>query len=201
MRTGINLALIALIGLLVWVLIDSIREPIKFKAEKERRKTAVVDRLVQIRGLQDIYRDVTGEFASDFDSLRQVIQTGKVQKISVFGDPDAKDATDAIRYDTTFEAAMVSVRQFEENMKMEINLDSISYVPFSKKGAQFDIWADTLTYQSTLVNVVEVSTTWKEFMGPFASNRYRKYDDNYDPSAPLKFGDRNAPNTSGNWER
>ncbi len=186
--------------MLVWVLISSIREPIKFKAEKERRKTAVVDRLVQIRGLQEIYREVTGEFASDFDSLRYVMETGKVMKISVFGDPDAKDAADQIRYDTIFENAMVSVKELEENLEMSIPFDSLSYVPFST-GSKFSIWADTLTYQSTLVNVVEVATTWKDFMGPFASDRYRKYDDNYDPSAPLKFGDRNAPNTSGNWER
>ena len=200
MRTGINLALIALIGLLIWVLIGSIREPIKFKAEKEKRKTAVVDRLVQIRGLQDIYRDVTGGFAPSFDTLRQVLETGKVKKISVFGDPDAKDAVDQIRYDTTYESAMVSVQQLEKNLNTKVNFDSLSYVPYGKS-AQFEIWADTLTYQSTLVNVVEVSTTWNDFMGPFASNRYRKYDDSYDPSASLKFGDRNAPNTSGNWER
>ena len=200
MRTGISLALIVLIGLLVWVLISSIREPIEFKAEKERRKTAVVDRLVQIRGLQEIYREVTGKFASDFDSLKYIMETGKVMKISVFGDPDAKDAADQIRYDTTYEDAMISVKQLEQNLDMSIGFDSLSYVPFSQ-GSQFSIWADTLTYQSTLVNVVEVGTTWKDFMGPFASDRYRKYDDNYDPAAPLKFGDRAAPNTSGNWER
>lgn len=194
MRLGINLALIALIGLLVWVLISSIREPIKFQNEKDRRKTAVVDRLMDIRQAQELYRDVTGQFAPRFDTLAQVLREGKIQTISVFGDPDATDGTETIRYDTTYESAMVSVEKYE------INLDSLEYVPFSK-GAKFDIWADTLTYQSTLVNVVEVGTTWKEFMGPFADSRYRKYDDTYDPSARIKFGDRYAPNTSGNWER
>lgn len=195
MRLGINLFLMAIVALLVWVLIDSIREPIKFQAEKDKRKTAVVDRLVQIRNAQELYRDVTGQFAPRFDTLVQVLQEGKIQRISVFGDPDATDGSaDAIRYDTTYEAAMVSVE------KLGINLDSLSYVPFSNN-ATFEIWADTLTYQSTLVNVVEVGTTWKDFMGPFADARYRKYDDNYDPAARLKFGDRLAPNTSGNWER
>ncbi len=194
MRLGINLALIALIGLLVWVLIDSIREPINFKAEKEKRKTAVVDRLVQIRMAQELYREVTGEFAPSFDTLNQVLQTGKIQTISVFGDPDANGGEEIIRYDTTYVAALQAAQD------KGIKVDSLPFVPYSS-GAKFSIWADTLTYQSTLVNVVEVATTWKEFMGPFGSTRYRKYDDSYDPSAALKFGDRYAPNISGNWER
>lgn len=194
MRLGINLALIALIGLLVWVLIDSIREPIKFQNEKNRRKTAVVDRLMDIRQAQELYREVTGQFAPRFDTLAQVLREGKIRTISVFGDPDATGGTEIIRYDTTYESAMVSVEKYE------ISLDSLEYVPFST-GAKFDIWADTLTYQSTLVNVVEVGTTWNEFMGPFADARYRKYDDSYDPGARIKFGDRYAPNISGNWER
>ena len=108
MRLGINLLLIALIGLLVWVLINSIREPIKFKAEKEKRKTAVVDRLVQIRQAQELYRDVTGGFAPTFDTLKQVLETGEIPTISVFGDPDATDQTEAIRYDTIFVAAVIA---------------------------------------------------------------------------------------------
>lgn len=194
MRLGINIALVALIGLLVWVLIDSIREPIKFKAEKEKRKTAVVDRLVQIRMAQELYREVTGEFAPTFDTLNQVLETGQIRTISVFGDPDANGGEEIIRYDTTYMAAMDAAKE------KGIRVDSLSYVPYSD-GAKFTIWADTLTYQSTLVNVVEVATTWQEFMGPFGDARYRKYDDSYDPTAALKFGDRYAPNIAGNWER
>ena len=46
MRIAINLILIALTAFLVWVLISSIREPIKFKAEKERRELAVIEKLM-----------------------------------------------------------------------------------------------------------------------------------------------------------
>ncbi|NNE27785.1 MAG: hypothetical protein HKN09_13145 [Saprospiraceae bacterium] len=58
-----------------------------------------------------------------------------------------------------------------------------------------------MTYQSTLVSVVEVGTRWKEFMGEYGSIRYAKYDNSYDPNRMLKFGDMSAPNLTGNWER
>ena len=82
---------------------------------------------------------------------------------------------------------------------MELDLATLSKVPYTD-GRDFSISADTLTYQSTLVNVVEVGTLRKDFMGKYADARYAKYDDSYDPMSVLKFGDMNSPNTSGNWE-
>ena len=79
-------------------------------------------------------------------------------------------------------------------------MDSLRYVPYTD-GKAFEIAADTMTYQSTLVNIVEVGTRWKNFMGKYASTNYSKYDNSYDPNRMLKFGDMNAPNLAGNWER
>ena len=83
---------------------------------------------------------------------------------------------------------------------MGINLDSLRFVPYGS-GTTFNIQADTITYQSTLVNVVEVGIPRFKFMGPYADKRYATYDDSYDPNKPLKFGTMNAPNLAGNWER
>lgn len=193
MRLIINLILVVLIFGLIWVLYSSISEPIAFKAELERRKDAVVERLMQVRAAQELYRDVTGRFANDFDTLNQVLQTGKIQVISVYGDPDDPSNTEAIRYDTTYEAAMDKVES------LGLNLDSLRYVPYSTS-AKFSIQADTLTYQSSLVNVVEVGTPYKTFMGPYASPHFARYDNTYDPEMTIKFGNMSAPNTSGNWE-
>lgn len=194
MRLIINLVLVALIAVLIWVLYSSISEPIAFQSEYEKRMDAVTGRLMQIRSAQELYRDVTGKFANSFDSLEYTIKNGKVQVVSVYGDPDDPSNTDAIRYDTTYESAL-------EKAKMaEINLDSLRYVPFGS-GSEFNIQADTVTYQQTLVNVVEVGIPTKNFMGPYADARFSRYDSNYDPNFVVKFGNMNTPNTSGNWER
>ena len=200
MRLIINLVLVALVFFLIFVLYDSINEPIEFQNEKDRREGAVINRLTDIRKAQELYREVHGEYAKDFDSLISTMRNGKIPVVKVIGDPDDPTNTDAIRYDTTLVPAMEYFSQYEETMKRKINLDSLKYVPFTK-GQVFTVQADTLTYQSTLVNVVEVGTPRTEFMGPYADVRFKRYDASYDPNKVIKFGTMSAPNLSGNWER
>ena len=194
MRLIINLVLVLLSFVLVWVLINSIREPIKFQAEKDKRENAVVERLMEIRQAQELYRSVTGNFANSFDSLNYILKTGKIATISVFGDPDDPSNANNITFDTTYSDAMIKVNEFG------INLDSLPYVPYGK-GVIFEIQADTITYQSTLVNVVEVGIERSKFMGPWADPRFARYDSSYKPGKKIKFGNMTAPNLAGNWER
>ncbi len=194
MRLVTNLILLGIVAGLAYLLVDSIREPIKFKSQVEKRKSAVVDRLIQIRKAQDVYRSITGGFAHTFDTLQLVLENGEVPTVKVIGDPDDPTNMDNVTYDTSYEKAMVSI----ENMG--INLDSLRYVPYGV-GEEFDIAADTLTYQKTVVNVVEVKTSYNKFMGMYSDPKYARYDNGYDPNAVIKFGNMNAPNTSGNWER
>ncbi len=200
MRLIINLVLVALVFFLIFVLYDSINEPIEFQNEKDRREGAVINRLTDIRKAQELYREVHGEYAKDFDSLISTIRNGKIPVVKVIGDPDDPTNTDAIRYDTSFVPAMDYYTEYETTMKRTINLDSLRYVPFTK-GQQFMVQADTTTYQSTLVNVVEVGIPRTQFMGPYADVRFKRYDANYDPNKVIKFGNMSTPNLSGNWER
>jgi len=194
MKLVINLLLLLLIGVLIWVLIGSIREPIEFRAEKTRRERVVVDKLIEIRTAQELYRSITGNFAPNFDTLKQVLSTDSFRIIQVFGDPDDPNNTEAIRYDTIYRRSADSIAF------LGMNLDSLRFVPYGG-GEAFSIQADTLTYQSTMVQVVEVSVPRKIFMGKYADKKFARYDNSYDPESVLKFGDMNAPNLSGNWER
>jgi len=184
-----------MIGGLGYLLVNSIQEPIKFKEVKDRRQDAVVDKLITIRKMQEFYRDIeNGSFAGSFDSLTHVLRTGKFRNIKVVGDPDDPNFTGEITYDTTYSNAIDTVKA------LGINLDSLQFVPYGG-GATFEIMADTLTYQSTLVNVVQVGTKYQNFMGTFADPKYARYDNSYKPGKLLKFGDMTKPNLSGNWER
>lgn len=193
MRLVINLILAAVIIGLVWVLIQSIREPIAFNAERTKREQAVISKLMEIRKAQELFRDIKGGFAPTFDSLKYVLRNDSFTIVQVFGDPDDPNFTGEITYDTSYFPAIRTVDS------LNINLDSLQFVPFGL-GETFDIAADTLTYQSTLVNVVEVGTRRKVFMGPYADPRYAKYDKSYEPESVIKFGSLTAPNLSGNWE-
>ena len=193
MKLIISLVLAAVIGFLGYLLYLNIREPIAFQQVKNSREDVVVDKLKEIRTAQEIYRDITGMFAGDFDSLAYVLKTDSITFENIMGDPDDPTNSNFIRT-ITKTPAIDSIRS------LGINLDSLRYIPFTE-GEQFNISADTMTYQSTLVNVVEVGTRWKTFMGRYGSGKYSKYDNSYNPNKMLKFGDMNAPNLTGNWER
>ena len=193
MRIIINVILTAAILGLLYMLYTSIAEPISFKNSYDKRKQAVVDRLIQIRQVQECYRGITGEFAPSFGDLESVMKTGVFKIVQVFGDPD--DPTNkTLRYDTLRRPAIDSMKI------LGINVDSLKYIPYAN-GATFDISADTMTYQKTLVPIVQVGTTYDKFMGKFADAKYARYDSGYEPTAAIKFGDMSKPNTSGNWER
>jgi uncharacterized protein with FMN-binding domain len=199
MRVVINLVLFVIICSLVWVLYNSIREPIAFNTEKDKREQAVTDRLKSIRLAQDLFRQITGDgYAPNFDTLVTTLKTGNIMTISVLGNPDDPDDP-TITYDTIYTPAIEKIAELNKINTFKIKLDSLGIIPFSG-GKTFQIAADTITYQQTLVNVLEVKTLKADFMGAFASKKYARYDANYDPNSFLKFGDMNAPNLTGNWE-
>ncbi|MCB0661797.1 MAG: hypothetical protein KDC24_03575 [Saprospiraceae bacterium] len=195
MRIAVNLVIILIIGFLAYMLIGSIREPIKFMEEKDKREKAVIDKLRKIRTLEEHYRGITGEFAGNFDSLKHVLRTGSFKLIKVIGDPDDPEGGDNVTYDTSYRKAIDSLK----TLGLIAGLDSIQYIPYSN-GKSFNIAADTTTYQSTLVQVVEVGASRKDYMGPYADDRFKKYDNNYDPRKIVKFGSLSSPNLAGNWE-
>lgn len=196
MRIVINVLLSLAILALSYMTYASIKAPIKFKNELDSRERAVIQKLNHIRDAQEIYRDVSGgSFAHTWDTLKSVLRNDDLMFINIVGDPDDPDFDPRnLQRDTSYSPAIDTIKA------MGINLDSIEYVPYGN-GATFDIAADTLTYQSTLVNVVEVGTSYKEFMGEYADPAYAKYDKRYNPDKRIKFGDLTKPTTAGSWNR
>ncbi len=194
MRIVINILLIAVIAFLVYLLVHSINEPIKFRAEKEKREKAVSDRLKEVRNAQEMYRTIYGGYAKEFDELTRGLREGRFAFVKVIGDPDDPNFDmKNFEYDTTFTQSIDSIQS------LEINLDSLSIVPYSD-GVKYTMTADTITYQKTKTHVLEVGVRRKEFMGRYADPKFAKYDDRYDPNSMMKFGSLDGPNLGGNWE-
>ncbi len=193
MKYVINLVIVALIALLAYALVGGIQEPIKFNQEQLKRKSAVTDKLQNIRTAQELHRDIKGEFANDFESLATVLKTDSIPAIRLEADPEDPTNEDKYIKIVTYSSAFDSIRN------MGIDLDKLKFVPYSDN-AMFEMKADTTTYQSTLVPVMECMTRYKEFMGEYADPRYAQYDDTYDPNALIGFGSLSSPNLEGNWK-
>ena len=193
MRKLFSLAFLVLAFVLAFFLYRSIEEPITFADERAVREDAVADKLKVIRTTQEMYRDITGMFAPTFDTLKQVLTEGEFMEVRIIGDPDDPDFDPTTAYDTTYSPAIDSIRS------LGIDLDRLEYVPYTDNKT-FDIAADTIDYQSTKVPVVQVGIARKEFMDRFGDERFKRYDQMYDPNKPLKFGDLSKPSLAGNWE-
>ncbi|MBK9013068.1 MAG: hypothetical protein IPM82_02715 [Saprospiraceae bacterium] len=191
-RTIFNALMFLLILVLGFILYKQIQEPIAFQQTKNVREQAVIDKLVKIRKAQEAYRGVTGKFAPSFDALTETLKNGRFMRIQVYGDADDVTQKD-IRYDTTYMPAIDSIKS------MGIELEGLDMVPYGE-GAKFDIHADTVTYQSALVDVVQVGTAYETFMGDFKAAKFKKYDEKYDPKKKIKFGDLGKPLLTGSWE-
>lgn len=193
MRTIFSLLFLVLAFVLAFLLYKSIEEPIAFNAERATRTDAVSSKLEMIRDAQDLYRDITGEYAATFDTLKEVLTQGQLLSIRVVGDADAVDGGE-VTYDTTYIAAR------DTAAGLGIVLDDMEIVPFTDGKVKFDIAAKQIEYQSTEVPVVQVGVRQSAFMGEFADKKYQRYDQTYDPSKPIKFGDLSKPTLSGTWQ-
>jgi hypothetical protein len=184
---------VLLIAFLGYLVMNSIKEPIAFKDAKDYRTVVVSSKLEKIRTAQEIYRAVTGSFAGDFDQLVSTLRTDSIPFEKITPDPNEPDNEDLWERSVSYSAAIDTIDA------LGINLDSLSYIPFTY-GMKFNMEADTIEYQSTKVNVVQVGTKWKDFMGKYGDIKYSKYDKSYNPEMSFKFGDMSSPSLSGNWE-
>lgn len=199
MKIAINLFLLLAMIALTYLVIQSVQEPIKFQEEKTKRERAVISQLEYIRAVQLAYRDIKGEYAGDWDSLRHVLSTDSFMVIRVFEVEDVENE-EGLLFDTAYVDAADSLAA------LGWNLDSLEYVPYSD-GKKFDIDAGVIEYQATEVAVVEVRVRIADFMGQYAGNRvggqykskYTRYDQDYNPNAYVAFGDMTRPTTAGNW--
>ena len=193
MRMIINLILVLVSIALIYMVVESIAVPIRFKTMKDRREQAVIDKLMLIRDVQNMYQDITGSYAKTWDQLKDTLTHGRFMYINIKGDPDDPNFKDFER-DTSYSNAIDSIRA------LGIDLAHIGNIPFTEN-EQFNLYADTAEYQQVSVNVIEVGTQYKSFMGPYADPSFARYDNYYDPNKVIKFGDKTTPNTAGNWEK
>ncbi|MDR0419908.1 MAG: hypothetical protein LBH30_00420 [Prevotellaceae bacterium] len=84
----IQVVLVVVVFALAYVFIVNMRKPIEFKSAYEIRKTKVVERLKEIRALQQAYKSVRGVYTSSFDTLENFYKTGQMQTLRSVGSLD-----------------------------------------------------------------------------------------------------------------
>lgn len=61
-----------------YLLVDSVLQPVRFNKEKEAREQVGIERLKDIRTLQDAFKSANGKYVSDIDSLVDFYKNGTI---------------------------------------------------------------------------------------------------------------------------
>lgn len=171
----VKVALLAVLLALVYLLYDTVMEPIRFERAKEEHHEKVIERLKEIRSIQEAYREEHGTFAHDWDELKRFVREDSLTVITTLGDPDDPDAE--VEKDTNIVPVRDSIFTFD------YSVDRLPYIPGSEKDARFELKTDTLERGGIEVPVFRVRDT-----------------DPFDPDHVLQVGSLQETTTSGNWE-
>ena len=175
---------LAIIGL-AYMIVESVMEPVRFNKEKEAREQVAIQRLKDIRTLQNAYKTECGRFTASFDTLKSFYTDSSMKVVMQIGSNDdslAVDNTEKLRkrYPRITPQQMleryrngehlvfrieneIPVRDTLFNGRSDFNLDSLAFVPFSQ-GDSSKVAAVVKTVSGVKVPLFEASLTYKSLL-------------------------------------
>ena len=225
----IEVALAAVICLLVWRTIVSVQKPVEFNNEVAARSQVAIQRLKDIRTLQVAFKSVNGRFSPTMDSLKLFYENGNMDIVMQIGSHDDSIAvanTEAIKKANKKlkpeEMTQKLIEAYEQGTKVvystvtkipvkdtlfthrtDFSIDSLAFIPFSG-GEKTEMEAVIKTVSGVQVPLFEARMPYKALCKGL-DNQLRI---NLDASRRdqnkyegLQVGSVTAPNNNaGNWE-
>ena len=205
----INILLFAVIVFLAWQVVKSIQAPIKFNTEQKARETQVIERLLDIRNAEVLYKNATNKYTDNFDTLINFCQNAEIPVVQMISKQNAEDSTYYTVYDTIgFIKVMDSIKGKRENF----NINDLKVVPFSQPQTNFELEAGTKESSGIKVPLFEARTPYEVYLAQpgaaFNEKEWKQRVDNLkaekesiDRYAGLKVGSMEEASTEGNWEK
>ena len=202
----VNILLFAVIVFLAWQVVKSIQAPIKFNKEQKARETKVVERLIDIRNAEVLYKNANNKFTADFDSLIDFCQTAEIPIVKIVPDPTDTTFTRTINDTIGYVKVMDSIKSTRDNF----NINDIKWVPFSEPQQQFEIEAGNIKRSGIDIPVFEVRTPYEVYLATpgeaFSEKEWNQRSDKAEKEsinryAGLKVGSMEEATTDGNWEK
>jgi hypothetical protein len=204
----INIVLFAIILLLAWQVVKSIQAPIKFNHEQKARETKVVERLIDIRNAEVLYKNANNKYTNNFDSLILFCQTAEIPIVNIIPDPTDTTFTRTINDTIDFIKVMDSLK----GTRTDFNINDIKWVPFSQPQQQFELEAGTISRNGIEIPVFEARTPYEVYLATpgaaFSEKEWNQRRDNAKAEkesinryAGLKVGSMEEASTDGNWEK
>ena len=204
----INIVLFAVIVFLAWQVVKSIQAPIKFNTEQKARETKVVERLIDIRNAEVLYKNANNKYTANFDSLIQFCQTAEIPIVKIVPDPTDTTFTRTINDTIGYVKVMDSLKSGRESF----NINDLKWVPFSQPQQNYELEAGTIQRNGIAIPVFEARTPYEVYLAnpgaAFSEKEWKQRVDNAKAEresinryAGLKVGSMEEATTDGNWEK
>jgi len=210
LKPFLTIALWILIAFLGYQTFMSVYNPILFNQLKEKRYAKVIKSLIDIRDAQLAHKQVTGQFAGDFDKLVTFIDTAEYT-ITQRRDSSIKDVVLSKQFgvDMFKEIVIIDTLDFV-SVKDSLFKDTDRYktmmnVPVGKEGAKFQLKSGFIMQSDTRIPVFEASV--KKSVILFDQDKDLVSQENEVVSVEavngdaLKVGSMDEVNTNGNWPK
>lgn len=207
LRIVLQIALGVIAVVLALVIYRGIMKPVRFNQEKDQRAAVVVQRLKDIRTVQEAYKKAYGHFINDIDSVILFLQDGELPYTRMIGTvPDSLTEEEAIKL------KIVSRETFTENAYNVLfpketdkdgHLARLAYVPYTQQTEKINLQAGFIEKNGYNVPVFEAKVPFELFLNGMDEQLIRNTisqanDLNRYPG--IKVGSMEEAITDGNWE-
>ena len=206
MKTGIKAALYVISVVLAYLIYLSVMAPITFNKNREERFSVVIEKLKDIRDAQVAYRTVNGQFANDFESLINFIDTG-VYTITQQKDSSFMRYNRIYRIDMQVDTVVVdtlgTVAVKDSLFKGDSSYKTLFSVPYAQNGERFEMKAgvvnkqgyDAPVFEASVIKDIVLYDQPKDLLArENAHNSIEEVNGN-----SIKVGSLTEVSTSGNW--
>jgi len=226
LKTILSILLALVIAGLVYLIYESVMEPVRFNKDAEARERVAIQQLKDIRDLQVAFKSVNNKFTASFDSLKQFYNAGQMVVLMQVGSKDdslavahtaevkkaKKGITDAGLYqlykagDQNLVFAIqnkIAVKDTLFTSRPDFNIDNIDIIPFSD-GEKVEMDATVKKVSGVDVPLFEAKMPFKAILKGLNNQLRVNLDaDRRDQGRyeGLQVGSISAPNNNaGNWE-
>ncbi|MGP1621754.1 MAG: hypothetical protein ACTTGX_04685 [Candidatus Cryptobacteroides sp.] len=216
---------LAILGF-VYLIVNSVMEPVTFNKQRAARETVAVQRLKDIRTLQVAFKSVNNRFTSSIDSLKDFYENGKMVVTMRVGSSDdslavanterIKRQRRGIKPAELYKMYLAGERNLVFSVDNEVavkdtlfkgrrdfNIDSLYIIPFSG-GQKVEMSAVIKIVSGVPVPLFEAKMPYKALLKGLDNQlRINLDSDNKDQNKfeGLQVGSITAPNNNaGNWE-
>ena len=211
MRFVIQILLWLVIIFLAYLTFNAVYEPIQFNKIKEKRYAKVISNLKDIRSSQLAHKEVSGEFAGNWDNLVKFLDTAEFaitqRRDTTFLDEEYKKTYGVDQY---IESVVIDTLGFVPVKDSLFKGDENRYrdmmnIPIEGVDGQFDLEAGTIQKGESQIPVFEVKVAKAKILNDqdrtlvLQENEIQSVDDVN--GRYISVGSMSEVNTSGNWPK